>query len=63
MNRQFFSLLATRTRRLSITQAPPIGKKETRNIYIIPAILFAIVITFICEPPASLLTQFWREMD
>ncbi|TGZ77486.1 calcium ATPase [Ascodesmis nigricans] len=45
---QFFNLLAVRTRRLSLLQAPPIlGRKETRNWRIIPAIVFAILIVFI----------------
>lgn len=46
---QFFNLLTVRTRYLSIFQAPPIGKKETRNLWIIPAVLFALAVAFICE--------------
>lgn len=44
---QFFNLLATRTRRLSIFQMPPIGSKHSRNLYIFPAIIFAIIVAFI----------------
>jgi sodium/potassium-transporting ATPase subunit alpha len=44
---QWFNLLATRTRRQSIFQMPPIGNRKTQNLYIIPAIIFAIVIVFI----------------
>ena len=40
---QWFNLLATRTRRLSIFQHPPALNKETQNYYIIPAILFSLV--------------------
>jgi sodium/potassium-transporting ATPase subunit alpha len=47
--RQFFNLMATRTRRLSLFQSPPIGKRETQNLYLFPAILFALVIAFICN--------------
>jgi len=44
---QWFNLLATRTRRQSIFQMPPIFNRKTQNLYIIPAIIFAIVIVFI----------------
>lgn len=44
---QFFNLMATRTRRLSIFQQPPIGVKYSRNLYLFPAIVFAIVIVFV----------------
>ncbi|KAH8589244.1 hypothetical protein B0O99DRAFT_692649 [Bisporella sp. PMI_857] len=40
---QWFTLLAVRTRRLSIFQHPPIGKKETRNFWLAPAIVFSLV--------------------
>ncbi len=36
--------MATRTRRLSILQQPPLFKKETRNWYLFPAIVFALLI-------------------
>jgi sodium/potassium-transporting ATPase subunit alpha len=54
---QFFNLLATRTRRLSIFQQPPIFKKETQNLALFPAMLFALCIVFICEstPPPHFL--------
>jgi len=44
---QFFNLLATRTRRLSILQMPPIGSKSSRNLYLFPAMVFAVVVVFI----------------
>jgi sodium/potassium-transporting ATPase subunit alpha len=47
---QLFNLLATRTRRLSIFQQPPILNKETQNLLLFPAMIFAIVIVFICKP-------------
>lgn len=40
---QWFSLMALRTRRLSIFQHPPAFNKETQNLYLFPAILFALV--------------------
>ncbi|KAK3328077.1 hypothetical protein B0T19DRAFT_182658 [Cercophora scortea] len=40
---QWFNLLAVRTRRLSIFQHPPLFNKRTRNYYLFPAILFALV--------------------
>ncbi|KAK0636109.1 hypothetical protein B0T17DRAFT_482038 [Bombardia bombarda] len=43
---QWFNLLAVRTRRLSIFQHPPLFKKETRNYYLFPAVLFALVMAF-----------------
>ncbi|KAK2784755.1 hypothetical protein FQN52_008840 [Onygenales sp. PD_12] len=44
---QFFNLFATRTRRLSIFQQPPIFNKATQNPAIFVAIVFALVIVFI----------------
>ncbi|KAI8937735.1 hypothetical protein NX059_005435 [Plenodomus lindquistii] len=44
---QLFNLLATRTRRLSIFQQPPLFNKATENWTIFPAMIFAIVIAFI----------------
>ncbi|KAL3429013.1 hypothetical protein BDV09DRAFT_203411 [Aspergillus tetrazonus] len=44
---QFFNLLAVRTRRLSIFQQPPIFNKETQNLLLFPAMLFALGATFI----------------
>ena len=43
---QFFNLLAVRTRRLSLIQHPPLFRKATRNIYLFPAIAFALAIAF-----------------
>jgi sodium/potassium-transporting ATPase subunit alpha len=45
---QLFNLLATRTRRLSIFQQPPVFNKDTQNWLLFPAMVFAIVIAFIC---------------
>ncbi|KAI0402196.1 hypothetical protein F4802DRAFT_379102 [Xylaria palmicola] len=39
---QWFNLLAVRTRRWSIFQHPPAFNKRTQNLYIFPAILFAL---------------------
>ncbi|EMD89795.1 hypothetical protein COCC4DRAFT_124864 [Bipolaris maydis ATCC 48331] len=44
---QLFNLLATRTRRLSIFQQPPIFNKTTQNLSLFPAMIFAIVVAFI----------------
>ncbi|KAL4862167.1 hypothetical protein BDV12DRAFT_49407 [Aspergillus spectabilis] len=44
---QFFNLLAVRTRRLSIFQQPPIFNKETQNLLLFPAMLFALCVVFI----------------
>lgn len=44
---QFFNLLAIRTRRLSIFQQPPIFKRETQNLLLFPAMVFALCIVFI----------------
>ncbi|KAI9832078.1 MAG: hypothetical protein M1826_002406 [Phylliscum demangeonii] len=43
---QWFTLMAVRTRRLSIFQQPPLFNKRTRNLYLFPAILFALLIVF-----------------
>ncbi|ORY10679.1 hypothetical protein BCR34DRAFT_625171 [Clohesyomyces aquaticus] len=49
---QLFNLLATRTRRLSLFQQPPIFNKDTQNLFLFPAMIFAIVIVFIfCYTP------------
>ncbi|KAI0596143.1 Na,H/K antiporter P-type ATPase [Biscogniauxia sp. FL1348] len=39
---QWFNLLAVRTRRWSIFQHPPIFNRKTSNLYLFPAILFAL---------------------
>ncbi|KAF2440321.1 calcium ATPase [Karstenula rhodostoma CBS 690.94] len=50
---QLFNLLATRTRRLSIFQQPPIFNKNTQNLLLFPAMVFAIAVVFIfCYPPS-----------
>ena len=50
---QWFNLMATRTRRLSIFQHPPLLNKETQNPWLFPAILFALVMAFLwCYIPS-----------
>ncbi|KAI1119235.1 hypothetical protein F5Y14DRAFT_126985 [Nemania sp. NC0429] len=39
---QWFNLMAVRTRRWSIFQHPPAFNKQTQNLYLFPAILFAL---------------------
>ncbi|GAM42142.1 hypothetical protein TCE0_043f15842 [Talaromyces pinophilus] len=39
---QWFNLMATRTRRLSIFSHPPAFNKETQNLLLFPAIIFAL---------------------
>jgi sodium/potassium-transporting ATPase subunit alpha len=39
--------MATRTRRLSIFQQPPAFNKATQNLWLFPAIGFALVVIFI----------------
>ncbi|KAF2867853.1 hypothetical protein BDV95DRAFT_163675 [Massariosphaeria phaeospora] len=54
---QLFNLLATRTRRLSIFQQPPIFNKGTQNLLLFPAMVFAIVVVFIfCYIPSLQIT-------
>ncbi|KAL4973582.1 hypothetical protein BDW66DRAFT_168478 [Aspergillus desertorum] len=48
---QFFNLLAVRTRRLSIFQQPPIFNKQTQNILLFPAMVFALYVVFFCYIP------------
>ncbi|RGP70929.1 h+ k+-exchanging atpase [Fusarium sporotrichioides] len=50
---QWFNLMATRTRRLSIFQHPPLFNKETQNWYLFPAIIFslAMAIFWLYIPP------------
>lgn len=40
---QWFALMALRTRRLSIFQHPPAFNRQTQNLYLFPAIAFALV--------------------
>ncbi len=42
---QWFNLLATRTRRLSLFQQNPLGSK-TRNVFIFPAMVAALIIAW-----------------
>ena len=44
---QWFNLMAVRTRRLSIIQHPPLFLRRTRNLYLFPAIAFALVVAVI----------------
>ncbi|KAG5929015.1 hypothetical protein E4U42_007442 [Claviceps africana] len=44
---QWFNLMATRTRRLSIFQHPPLFRKDTSNWYLFPAILFSLIMAII----------------
>lgn len=41
--RQWFNLMCLRTRRLSIFQHPPAFNKSTQNLYLFPAIAFALL--------------------
>jgi sodium/potassium-transporting ATPase subunit alpha len=41
---QWFSLMAIRVRRLSLLQHPPVFRKETKNLKLFPAIIFALLI-------------------
>ncbi|KOS17404.1 Sodium/potassium-transporting ATPase subunit alpha-A [Escovopsis weberi] len=52
---QWFNLLATRTRRLSIFQHPPLLNEATKNLCLFPAMLFAFVmaILFLHVPQAQ----------
>ncbi|SLM35767.1 h k atpase alpha [Lasallia pustulata] len=43
---QSFNLMAVRTRRLSIFQHPPAFNKRTQNLYLFPAIIFAVLVLF-----------------
>lgn len=43
---QWFNLMSVRTRRLSIFQHPPLFNKHTQNVWLFPAILFALVMVF-----------------
>lgn len=47
---QWFNLLSTRTRRLSIFQQSPIGNEATRNIRLFPAMAIALLIAvlYVC---------------
>lgn len=50
---QWFNLMATRCRRLSIFQHPPIFNKHTQNLYLFPAMIFALLMIFLwCYPPS-----------
>ncbi|KAB2580769.1 putative h k atpase alpha protein [Lasiodiplodia theobromae] len=51
---QWFNLMAVRTRRLSLLQHPPLWIKETRNLWLFPAILFSLGIAFLFLYPQKL---------
>jgi sodium/potassium-transporting ATPase subunit alpha len=44
MNRQWFNLMAVRTRRLSILNHPPLFRKDTQNTWLFPSIIFSLLI-------------------
>jgi sodium/potassium-transporting ATPase subunit alpha len=44
---EWFNVMATRTRRLSIFQQPPAFNKATQNLLLFPAILFALAMIFV----------------
>lgn len=49
---QWFNLIATRTRKLSMFQHPPAFNKETQNLYLFPAIGFSpLMAIFWLYPP------------
>lgn len=52
-SRQWFNLMAVRTRRLSIFQHPPAFNKDTQNLLLFPAIAFALcmAIFWLYVPP------------
>lgn len=50
---QWFNLMATRTRRLSIFQQNPFGRPETRNLYLFPAMGLALAIGLFVQPSSS----------
>lgn len=43
---QWFNLLAVRTRRLSLIQHPPVGRRESQNLLLFPAMGFGLVMLF-----------------
>ncbi|PFH57210.1 hypothetical protein XA68_15377 [Ophiocordyceps unilateralis] len=51
---QWFNLMATRTRRLSIFQHPPLFNKQTENLYLFPSILFALAMAVLWIYPPSI---------
>ncbi|KAM4062702.1 E1-E2 ATPase domain-containing protein [Hirsutella rhossiliensis] len=51
---QWFNLMATRTRRLSIFQHPPLFNRETQNLYLFPSILFALGMAVLWLYPPSI---------
>lgn len=65
---QLFNLLATRTRRLSLFQQPPVLDARTQNLLLFPAMGFAVAVVFVfCYPPrvqqaidtASIPVEYW----
>lgn len=51
---QWFNLMATRCRRLSMFQHPPLWNKATQNLKLFPAILFALAMAFLWLYPPSI---------
>ena len=54
---QWFNLLSTRTRRLSLFQQNPITNPRTRNLYLFPAMLLALGLAWLVFPSDYLCTQ------
>lgn len=50
----WFNLMATRTRRLSIFQHPPLWNRQTQNLYLFPSILFALGMAVLWLYPPSI---------
>ncbi|KAK9243436.1 hypothetical protein V1506DRAFT_544502 [Lipomyces tetrasporus] len=50
---QWFNPMAVRTRRQIIFQMPPMFNKNNQNLYLFPAILFALLMTFFIVPHSS----------
>lgn len=52
---QWFNLLSSRTRRLSLFQQNPIGGPSTRNLYLFPAMILALAIAWYVQISVSLI--------
>lgn len=52
-------LLAIRTRRLSIFKHPPLFRKTTRNVFLFPAVAFALAIAFFF----NYIPEFQQKLD
>lgn len=65
---QWFNLMAVRTRRLSLFQHPPLLSRRTQNVWLFPAVAFALAMVFFwCYVPrlqavlgtAAVPVEFW----